>query len=79
MQKYRRITKKFIGKLTYDTTKGESWKARAREREGSVQAWSGGITALSGPGGGRQDTDLFARAWKGSALVFEEGKFSGYP
>jgi hypothetical protein len=59
--------------------RGGSWKARAREREETVQARTVGITdPWSGPGGGRQGTNLLAALRRARHLVFEERELSRY-
>ena len=57
--------------------RGESWKARAREREEAVQARTVGIID-SELGGGRQGTDLLAALGRARPLVFEERELSRY-
>ena len=50
--------------------RGESWKARAGEREGSVQARTIGITALGVDWMVPTRHRAIARAWKGSPLGY---------
>ena len=58
--------------------RGESWKARAREREETVQARTVGIIDSERMGGGRQGTDLLAALGRARPLVFEERELSRY-
>ena len=58
--------------------RGESWKARAREREETVQARTVGIIDSERMGGGRQGTDLLAALGRARPLVFEERDLSRY-
>ena len=58
--------------------RGESWKARAREREETVQAWTVGITDL---GAERAVADKAQTHWprlEGLAPGFEKRELSRY-
>lgn len=58
-------------------SRGESWKAWALERKGSVQARVAGITALwSGSGGGRQATGLLPALGRARLLISEKPNLS---
>jgi len=54
----------------HTTSNGESWKARASEPKGCVQAWTAEVTAPGWIGWWPTRHRPIARAWKGSALGF---------